>query len=60
MSPGQKGNLRSPDRVVNYLSEMLPEYNWEIKIMWPLGAIPTSPLNVVWLLYMTSRFHCVR
>lgn len=51
MSPGQKGNLRSPDRIVNYLSEMLPEYNWEIKIMWPLGAVPTSPLNVVWLLY---------
>jgi hypothetical protein len=51
MSPGQNGSLSIPDLIVNSQSEILPEYNWEIKVIWPLGAIPTSPLKVVWLLY---------
>ena len=50
-SPWEKGKLSNPDLAVNSLSEILPAKSWEINAMWPLGAMPISLLNVVWLLY---------
>ena len=46
-SPWEKGKLSNPDLAVDSLSEILLAYNWEINVMWRLGAIPISPLNVV-------------
>ena len=46
-SPWEKGKLSNPDLTVNSLSELLPAKSWEINVMWPLGAMPISALNVV-------------
>lgn len=47
-SPSLKGKSRIPLLSTISRSEMLPVYSWLVNVIAPEGAIPISPLSVVW------------
>ena len=47
VSPLSNGKFRNPDLVTISLSEIWAVYSWLIKVMAPLGEMPTNPFSVV-------------
>ena len=51
VSPLSNCNFRKPLLSTISRSEILPLYSWLMKVIAPLGAIPTKPFRVTWFLY---------
>lgn len=51
VSPLSNSNFRQALLSTILQSEILPLYSWLIKILAPLGAIPTKPFRVTWSIY---------
>lgn len=44
------GKFNNPLLTTTSLSEMLPAYNWLLRVIAPPGEMPINPFRVVWFL----------